>query len=505
MPNVHDVSLEFTLAPDDVARLTKLPGLLRVGRTTPTTILWHDTPDGALAARSLSLSEQRGVWRVEALRPEPGRPWPPGSPAPVVAQGARLTELHHALPDDLVPVAALRGRRLDFTVRPDAAPDALAEPSPGHGEPDAIRVTVVDGTLRGITAEQATSRVVLTGDAARLQAMALELASSMRLSVPRAGLAASAIALARGGEAAARHQGPPAIQPGSSLSDSIAMLIGQLLDTMLHWSAGAAAGATPVPVHQMRVAIRRLRSALAICKRVAACTELQSLREAAQDTATQLGAARDWDVFLGGTGERIDAAFPGDRRVRALLAAARRRRHAAYADLRMHLASPAFRTLEVGLACAAVLRPWERVAEPDLRLQQDTALFAAQALDHTARRVRRAGRGLADLPVEALHELRKDCKRLRYTAEFFQPLFSDKPARRYVKRLSALQEELGMLNDGAAAAGLLAHLGRAERSYAAGVVGGFIAAGTVASRARIAAAWKDFRRAASFWTPHPSK
>ena len=491
--NVDGVSLEFALAPDDVARLTKLPGLLRAGRAAPATILWHDTPDGALAARSLSLSEQRGAWRVEALRPEPGRPWPPGSPAPVVAHGTRLSELHHALPDNLVPVAALRGRRLDFTVRSDAPPGASAEP-------DTLRVTVLDGRLRGITAEQATSRVVLTGDAARLQSMAMELAGSMRLTVPRAGLAASAIALARGGEVAARHQGPPAIQPGGSLSDSVAMLIGQLLDTMLHWSAGAATGETPVPVHQMRVAIRRLRSALAICKHVAACTELESLRQAAQDTATQLGAARDWDVFLGGTGERIDAAFPGDRRVRALLAAARRRRHAAYADLRTHLASPAFRTLEVGLACAAVLRPWERVAEPDLRLQQDTALFAAQALDHSARRVRRAGRGLADLPVEALHELRKDCKRLRYTAEFFQPLFPEKPARRYVKRLAALQEELGMLNDGAAAAGLLAHLGRAERSYAAGVVEGFIAAGTVASRAKIAAAWKDFRRATPFWT-----
>lgn len=504
-PNVHNVSLELALAPDDVARLMKLPGLLRAGRTTPTTILWHDTPDGVLAARSLSLSEQRGVWRVEALRPEPGRPWPPGSPAPVVAQGKHLTDLHHALPDDLAPVAALRGRRLDFTVRPDAALEAPDQPSPGHREPDTMRITVLDGMLRGITAEQATSRVVLTGDAARLQVVALELASSMRLSVPRAGLAASAIAVARGGEAAARHLGPPAIQPGGSLSDSIAMLIGQLLDTMLHWAAGAAAGATPVPVHQMRVAIRRLRSALAICKHVAACTELESLRTAAQDTATQLGAARDWDVFLGGTGARVDAAFPGDRRVRALLAVARRRRQGAYADLRTHLASPAFRLLEVGLACAAVLRPWERVAVPDVRLQQETALFAAQALDHSARRVRRGGRGLADLPVEALHELRKDCKRLRYTAEFFQPMFPDKPARRYVKRLAALQEELGMLNDGAAAAGLLAHLGRAERSYAAGVVGGFIAAGTVASRTRIATGWKDFRRATPFWTPHASK
>ena len=115
------------------------------------------------------------------------------------------------------------------------------------------------------------------------------------------------------------------------------------------------------------------------------------------------------------------------------------------------------------------------------------------------KRVRHAGRDLAALPLPALHELRKDCKRLRYAAEFFLPLFPEKPARRFVKRLSALQEELGTLNDGATAAGLMAHLGRAERIHAAGLVEGFVAAGATASRARIGHAWKRFRRAEPFW------
>ena len=115
------------------------------------------------------------------------------------------------------------------------------------------------------------------------------------------------------------------------------------------------------------------------------------------------------------------------------------------------------------------------------------------------KRVRHAGRGLAALPLPALHELRKDCKRLRYAAEFFLPLFPEKPARHFVKRLSALQEELGTLNDGATAAGLLAHLGRAERSHAAGLIEGFVAAGAVASRARIGRAWRRFRKAEPFW------
>lgn len=507
-----DAALEFSLSPDDLPRLAKLPFLTRVSRPSAVTTLWHDTPDGALAARCLSLSEQRGHWRLEALRPAPARPWPPGSPAPLVAEGANLASLHHSLGDGLSPVAALRGRRMEFVlqrpsteiVKPDpnpANPDELAaallNTAPVNTEP--VRITVLDGQARGVAAEQPACRMLLHGDAALLRPAAMELAGAVRLSVPRAGLAAFAVAVARGSEPLPRHEGPPGTMQGLTTSDSVAMLVGQLLDTMLHWAAGAGAGTTPVPVHQMRVATRRLRSALAVFKRVAPFPELAPLSAALRDTATRLGAARDWDVFLGNTAERVAAAFPEDVRVRSLLSAARRRRQAAYVELRAYLASPAFRELEVGLACASVLRPWEREGTLDPRLHQDTAVFAAMALAHQMKRVRHAGRDLTALPLAALHELRKDCKRLRYTAEFFQPLFPDKPARRFIKRLAALQEELGLLNDGATAAGLMAHLGRAERSYAAGLVEGFVAAGTVASRAQVGGAWKQFRKTTPFW------
>ena len=508
-----DASLEFALSPDDLSRLVKLPFLTRISRTTAVTTLWHDTPNGALAARCLSLSEQRGHWRLEALRPMPARPWPPGSPAPLIAEGASLASLHHSLSDGLTPVAALRGRRMEFVLRPPSAgvpkPDsdaananatlsAPSEAEPATAEP--VRVTVLDGQARGVAAEQPACRMLLRGDAALLRPAAMELAGAVRLSVPRAGLAAFAVAVARGNEPLPRHEGPPSTMPGLTTSDSVAMLIGQLLDTMLHWSVGAGAGVTPVPVHQMRVATRRLRSALAIFKRVAPFPELATLNAALRDTATRLGAARDWDVFLGDTAERVAAAFPDDGRVRSLLSAAGRRRQAAYIEIRAYLASPAFRELEVALACASVLRPWDREGTPDPRLHQDTAVFAGMALAHQTKRVRHTGRDLTALPLAALHELRKDCKRLRYTAEFFLPLFPDKPARRFIKHLAALQEELGMHNDGATAAGLMAHLGRAERSYAAGLVEGFVAAGTVASRAQVGRAWKRFRKTAPFWT-----
>ena len=366
-----------------------------------------------------------------------------------------------------------------------------------------LQLTITEGSLRGIATQQPICRVRLEGPDTAIRDLATQLARTARLAIPRAGLAAEAVAVARGQTPAPRHLGAPAVLPGAPLTDSIALIVGQLLDVMLHWSAGAAEGATPLPVHQMRVATRRLRSALSVFKGVAACPEVEPLGLALKDLAARLGGARDWDVFLDGTGARIGTAFPDDRRVRSLLAAARRRRAEAYSALREYLAGPMFRELEISIGCTASLRPWEAAAGQQNALhdalQGDTAVFATGVLTKRLRQVRHAGRGIHELPVAALHELRKDCKRLRYAAEFFQPLFSERPAARFIKHLAALQEELGMLNDAAVAAGLMAHLGRIEQGYAAGLVGGFVAASAGDSRAAIVGAWKRFRRQPEFW------
>ncbi len=476
-------TLEFDVAPADAALL--LSTLTRVGRASAVEMLWHDTPAGLLADDTRTLCQAQGVWRIEALGPVAGS-WPPASPTPILAEAAspRLLDLD---PGAVVPIAAFTGHRRRFT-----------GPAP-------VSIAVLSGALRGVAAEQAVCRVTLDGPAEMLPAVAAGMAGRARLSVPRAGLGASAIAVARGQVPVPRHLGAPAVRPGQVLSDSIALIIGQLLDVMLHWSEPAAAGATPTGVHQMRVATRRLRSALSICKGVAPCDA--AIGPALRELATVLGAARDWDVFLGGTGAEIRDAFPDDRRVRTMLAAAARQRAAAYDRLRAYLASPAFRMLEIALGCTASLRPWDTLdaALPEGQnepgpLQQDTALFASAVLNRRHRQVRRAGRGIRTLPIEALHALRKDCKRLRYAAEFFQALYSDKPGRRYVRALAALQEELGMLNDGAVAAGLMAHLGRTERGYAAGLVGGFVAGHAGQLRTGIGAAWDRFRRVPEFWT-----
>ena len=478
-----EARVEFALLPEDLPVLLRQPGLARTARPIRAELSWHDTPAGELASDNRALCHVEagpapgGPWRLEALYPSADHPWPPAGPAPILHQADSPGRLQ--VPEHLAAIAAFRGRCHQLA---------------GHG----VRFAVLEGHLRGVTAIRPACRVVLHGPSSALTGQVEALGAVVRLAVPVAGLAAEAVAAARGTEP---YAGPdlPTVADGP-LTDAVALVIGGLLRTMLHWSATAGEGIDPLPVHQMRVATRRLRSALSIFRHAAACPEVLPLGAALRETASQLGAARDWDVFLAGTGAQVADLFPGDPRVQALLSAGRRRRKVAYAELRTHLASPAFRSLALSLACAAALRPWEgQSTAQDAMLQSDARAFGVTVLDRRLHRVRKAGRGLRHLPVPALHELRKDCKRLRYAAEFFFPLFEERQARRYIRRLSALQEVLGLLNDGAAAAGLLGQLGRGGGGYAAGLVNGYVAAGAGAFRRGIQDTWQGFRHADAFW------
>ncbi len=130
--------------------------------------------------------------------------------------------------------------------------------------------------------------------------------------------------------------------------------------------------------------------------------------------------------------------------------------------------------------------------------------FAAPLLDKRWRKLRQGGDGIAERSLEALHELRLEAKRLRYAAELFAPLWGGKAARRFLKRLSALQEALGTVNDAAVARGLLASLDSGAPAWAAGAVEGFAAARVGPARESALSCWEDVAAAKLFWDSPPA-
>lgn len=297
----------------------------------------------------------------------------------------------------------------------------------------------------------------------------------------------------------------PRVPAGATIEHALCLLLRHLGESVRFWLARIAPpdadGFSPVPVHQARVACRRLRSALSLFRRAADAPELRALSAALRDLAALLGAARDWDVFLDGPVAALLRAMPQDPRLARLHAAALRQRALGYRAVAADLAAGRWRPLALELAQLPELRPWragapsERLAALDLPAQP----YVSRRLDRALSAMLHAGKHLRDLPDEQRHDLRKAGKRLRYAAEFFAPAFPAAGSRRYLRRLAALQESLGLLTDGAVASTLLARLGPAGSGFAGGAVLGWLAAEAAPAGDAAERAWRRLRHAEPFW------
>lgn len=206
-------------------------------------------------------------------------------------------------------------------------------------------------------------------------------------------------------------------------------------------------------LHQARVALRRLRSALSIFRPVIG-GDGAALGRDLRWLTSELGKARDLDVLL-------ERAGPGPLHER--LAAARQDAYGRVAEM---LSSSRVCALMLDIAEWAAGETWPEASGDEADGDRPARAFAVDALDRLRRKVKRKGRHLACIDDAARHALRKDAKKLRYAAEFFGELFARKREKRrqkrFVEALEALQDRLGALNDLATVPKMLAELGLAE-------------------------------------------
>lgn len=216
----------------------------------------------------------------------------------------------------------------------------------------------------------------------------------------------------------------------------------------------------PDALHKMRVATRRLRSALATFRPVLEREKTDPLRDELRWLAEVLGAARDAEVMharlrqlvaaepdelvLGAVQDRVDTLMTRRHREAhdAVLAALDGERYLRLLDALDELAaSPPFGPAAEADAASTlpdlVRRTWRRL---------DRAMTAAE----------RAPRGPEQ--EHLLHEVRKDAKRTRYAAEAVQPVVGG-AARRFAAAIAELQESLGDFQDGVVTREVLRELG----------------------------------------------
>jgi CHAD domain-containing protein len=201
----------------------------------------------------------------------------------------------------------------------------------------------------------------------------------------------------------------------------------------------------PDAAHQLRIGLRRLRSALLAFRPLSDTTVARELERHARALARSVGELRDADVLI----EEIYAPVAGTLRHDPGLAGLREallgHRGRMRDRVRSELRGQQWSVLQLYLAL------WPRTIEGGGELSVPVAKFARLALKKRWRKVADSGERLDDLDVVERHAMRKALKTLRYTAEFFVGLYPAPATRRFIKEIRGLQEEFGYLNDVVAA------------------------------------------------------
>jgi inorganic triphosphatase YgiF len=294
------------------------------------------------------------------------------------------------------------------------------------------------------------------------------------------------------------------LDPAVTLDEAFSTIMRSCFLHLLQSLPAAEDGRNPEGVHQLRVSLRRLRSALDLMRSVGALSNLDALRSEAKWLAQDLSAARDWDVFQLETLPTIAKACPSVTGFDALDRAATERQTRAYRKAHQALDDRRCAVFLIGLGGWIETRGWRNdVAAEDLgQLTEPAVNFAQRILSAQYAKVLKRGRRFKSLPAEELHRVRLATKRLRYLSEFLLPLYEDrKSARRFSRRLAALQEELGAFNDMAVTASLLDGLGtEPDSAVAAAAIAGWQARASLGVQPALQSTWRDFTAARVPWS-----
>jgi triphosphatase len=302
------------------------------------------------------------------------------------------------------------------------------------------------------------------------------------------------------------------LHPKATLEEAFRAIGGECL-ARLERSRGAVEQRRAEGVHEMRVAIRRLRAGMSIFEALLRDAESDEVDAELEWLSGELADARDYDVFVSESrGLALQAQLhPGAMaELSALLDA---RRNAGFERAAHAVASPRYRKL-VGTATHWIdAGSWVTSAEEALKTRRGRALrrVAREDLDERTRKAEKKLKRLTKLDDKERHELRIALKKLRYASEFLAGVFpkGEGARERFIDVLRELQDTLGELNDCAVHERIAKSLveakpgkGRAlsrNLTFALGLVRGHEDASAAKLVADAEKAGKRLARAARFW------
>lgn len=505
----EEFELKFTGSPTEIAALPQSLILTALdsdaGEWERLDTTYYDTTSGDLARIGLSLRlREEGGALIQAikqsraggasiLRDEVETPVAKRSSFPAVSGDAEFDEIIQGLKSQLVPIgrtvsdrwttlAAFRRSKIELSI--DLGRVESWSSGGGHFQ----------APLAELELELKEGRPEDVFDLGRL------LASNAALRLSPHSKLQSALILQEGG--------PYRIAPPVKITAAVDESAGDILQRALGAIASRMAALQPAlldarrveGVHQMRIALRRLRATERIFRPYLAGRGLRNLAEMARTFARRLGEARDWDVFLEETLPSALASGYAPERPERLKRICDAKRAEGWAGAVAVIGDPAFTIFLIDLMEAAVVAPWRDRARD--RLSAPARDFAPRALDRALKKTSKKAKSINLDHVVELHQLRIALKKLRYPVQMFRSLYPKTQRKEYMAALSALQENFGAVNDAVVAQGLAneAAIGNGDDAMrVAGFVCGYKAAEADAAAKRIREVWPDFMQLQPFW------
>jgi len=503
-----ELELKLELTPQELRRVGANPALedLTVGKPVTRTLrsIYFDTPDHRLRAQGISL-------RLRSI----GDQWVQTIKA---GQGLRNGVSN---PDELESVVgrpepdlgAIDDRRVRRTIERAVKASAL-EPQfetvvtrttrKLHSQKGELELALDEGVVRAGAAEDKLCEAELELKAGSPECL-LETATALFAAEPirfaEATTAERGYNLALGRQSASpapQRAKQPVLSGDETCGEALALFVASAAAQIEINRRAVLETDDPEAAHQLRVGLRRLRSALRAFRALHDSPATRELQQYARELGQSVGDLRNADVFIESVYAPVAGTMKGEPGFSELRHALLSHRAAQRTTAREVLSGERWSKLRLYLAL------WPQTMQENAKLRAPVPGFSATALTKSWKRVARQGADLDELSLEQRHEMRKALKSLRYTSEFFGSLYDARKVERFVKDLKKLQDIFGYINDVLSAKALnaiceerCADSRAAQR--AAGYVLGWHDAKSVHVWEGVAAVWDRLAARSRFW------
>ncbi len=513
-----ETELKLRLPADCVTRLQRSPLLKSLSISRPVTqklySVYYDTPDFDLKRHGIALRLRRSGRRwVQTIKGggsvAAGLHQRDEWEAPVLKAQPDFTKITDPTLIKLFAATELRKRLQPvFTTEFTRSIRMLRFADGGEAEFCLDRGQVIAGDASTPLCE--IELELKSGNPAQLFQFALELLHSVPFRLESASKAERGYLLYADGKSPPLKAAPVELDAEMTVSAAFKAITWNCLNHLHSNETGMLAGCDIEYLHQMRVALRRQRSALSIFSRIFSKAAFIPLAQELKWLTSQLGPARDWDVFVTETLAPVCANFPGHPGMAVLRDKCEQlcRQHNEAAHHAVESAHYAESMLQLGAWVSAEAwlgqpSPVASVKPAGIGAGTPVKKFATALLVHRHRQLKKYGKELMNSSVAELHALRIVVKKQRYTTEFFAGFYSPRETRRYLRSMSVLQDILGAMNDTANAKRLLSEVviagDEGSQQEAVGIVLGWSASRAALTKLELEQAWARFNKTKPFW------